>query len=330
LAPSDIAAFAKFSNTKIIRCPAWFMRARAWSDQVDVFHGMNYKLRGRGRYGSVVTIHDLALDRIAQPSRKLFGQQSSFRRSRRTALRASRVIAVSQHTAMDISELYGVPIARIRVVRNGPGGDFSRIEDRSMIDSVKARYGIHGDNFILVSGGGEPRKNVGRVIEAFGRVAELRERFQLVVLGGLERGTEALYDVVQRAGLVSAVVFAGHVPLPDLRSLYSSCSVFAFVSLYEGFGMPVLEAMACGAPVICSNTSALPEVAGDAALLVDPASVEAIANACMKVVSSEDIRRDLCRRGRIRARSFTWERAAGELLEVYADLAREPGAADAD
>ena len=299
-------------------------------DRVDVFHGMNYKLRGRGRYGSVVTIHDLALDRIAQPSRKLFGQQSSFRRSRRTALRASRVIAVSQHTANDIAELYGVPVERIKVVRNGPGGDFSPVEDRAMIDSVKARCGILGDDFILVSGGAEPRKNAERVIEAFGRVPELRARFQLVVLGGLERGPEALHHAVQRAGLASAVVFAGHVPAQDLQSLYSSCSLFAFVSLYEGFGMPVLEAMACGAPVICSNTSALPEVAGDAAVLVDPTSVEAIANALVEVVSREDMRDDLRRRGRIRARSFTWELAAGELLEVYADLACSTGVADAN
>jgi glycosyltransferase involved in cell wall biosynthesis len=240
------------------------------------------------------------------------------------------VIAVSQHTAVDIAELYGVPVKRIKVVRNGPGGDFSSVEDRAMIDSVKARCGIHKDDFILVSGGAEPRKNVERVIEAFGRVPELRARFQLVVLGGLERGAEALYHAVQRAGLASAVVFAGHVPARDLQSLYSSCSLFVFVSLYEGFGMPVLEAMACGAPVICSNSSALPEVAGDAALFVDPASVEAIAKAIVKVISSEDIREDLCRRGQIRARSFTWERAAGELLEVYADLARNTDAADAN
>ena len=329
LAASDIAVFEKFSNTKIVRCPTWLMRAQARWDRVDVFHGMNYKLWGRGRYGSVVTIHDLALDRIPQPSRKLFGQKSSFRRSRRTALRASRVIAVSQHTAADIAELYGVPVSRIKVVRNGPGGDFSPVEDRARIDSVKARYGIHGDDFILVSGGAEPRKNVGRVIEAFGRVPHLRERFQLVVLGGRERGVEALDDAVQRAGLASAVVFAGHVPARDLQTLYSFCSLFVFASLYEGFGMPLLEAMACGAPVVCSNTSALPEVAGDAAFLVDPTSVEAIANAIVKVVTSEDMRKDLCRRGRIRARSFTWERAAGELLEVYADLARNTGATDA-
>jgi glycosyltransferase involved in cell wall biosynthesis len=329
LAASDSAVFEKFSNTKIVCCPTWLMRTQAWWDRMDVFHGMNYKLRGRGRYGSVVTIHDLALDRIAQPSRKFFGQQSSFRRSRRTALRASRVIAVSQHTAADIAELYGVTVERITVVRNGPGGDFSRVEDRARIDAVKNQYGIHGDDFILVSGGAEPRKNVGRVVEAFGRVSDLRARFKLVVLGGRERGAEALNQAVQHADLASAVVFAGHVPARDLQSLYSSCSLFVFASLYEGFGMPVLEAMACGAPVVCSNTSALPEVVEDAALLVDPTSVDAIANAIIKVVTSEDMRKDLCRRGRIRARSFTWERAAGELLEVYSDLARNTGAADA-
>jgi glycosyltransferase involved in cell wall biosynthesis len=229
---------------------------------------------------------------------------------------------VSQHTATDIAELYGVPIERIKVVRNGPGADFSPVEDRTVIDSVKARCRIHADHFILVSGGAEPRKNVARVIEAFGRVPELRTRFQLVVIGGMERGGAGLYQEVERAGLGSTVVFAGHVPADDVRALFSACSVFVFMSLYEGFGMPVLEAMTCGAPVICSNTSALPEVAGDAAVLVDPTSVEAIADAIITVIATRDIRESLCRRGPIRARSFTWERAARELLEIYAELGR--------
>jgi glycosyltransferase involved in cell wall biosynthesis len=322
LPDADVAALDKFSNAKIVRCPAWLMGSRARWDRVDIFHGMNYKLQGWGRYGGVVTIHDLALDRIPQPSRKLFGQQSSFRRGRRTALRASRVIAVSQHTASDIAALYGVPRERIAVVMNGGGGDFYPILDKLLVDSVKARCGIVRGDFILATGGTEPRKNIARVIDAFGRVPGLRERFHLVVVGG-QRGREALHEAVRRAKLQSAVVFPGHVPLEDLRALYSSCSAFVFPSLYEGFGMPVLEAMACGAPVICSNTSALPEVAGDAAILVDPTSAEAIAAAIAEVLSSEDVREELRRRGPIRAKTFTWERSARELLQVYVGLAGE-------
>ncbi|HEY3196769.1 MAG TPA: glycosyltransferase family 1 protein [Nitrospirales bacterium] len=323
LPDADVAALDKFSNAKLVRCPAWLMGSRARWDRVDIFHGMNYKLRGWGRYGGVVTIHDLALDRIPQPSRKLFGQQSSFRRGRRTALRASRVIAVSQHTASDIAELYGVPRHRIAVVSNGAGADFYPIGDKFVIDSVKARCGIVREQFILATGGAEPRKNIVRVLEAFGRVPGLRDGFHLVVVGGVDRGSGLLHKTVHQTKLQSAVLFPGHVPTEDLRALYSSCSAFVFPSLYEGFGMPVLEAMACGAPVICSNTSALPEVAGDAAILVDPTSVEAIANAIAKVLSSADVREELHRRGPIRAKSFGWDRSARELLAVYADLATE-------
>ena len=323
LPDADVAVLGKFPNAKVVRCPAWLMGRRARWDRVDIFHGMNYKLRGWGRYGGVVTIHDLALDRIPQPSRKLFGQQSSFRRGRRTALRASRVIAVSQHTASDIAELYGVPRERIAIVTNGAGGDFYPIVDKLLVDSVKARCGIVRGDFVLATGGAEPRKNIVRVLEAFGRVPGLREKFHVVVVGGVDRGSGLLHETVRRAKLQSAALFPGHVPPEDLRALYSSCYAFVFPSLYEGFGMPVLEAMACGAPVICSNTSALPEVAGDAAILVDPTSVEAIANAMARVLSSEDVREELRRRGPIRAKSFGWDRSARELLQVYADLAAE-------
>ena len=323
LPDSDVAVLDACANVKIVRCPGWLMGSRARWDGVDIFHGMNYKLRGWGRYGGVVTIHDLALDRIPQASRKHIGQQASFRRGRRIALRASRVIAVSEHTASDIAALYGVPRERIAVVMNGGGGEFYPIVDKRVLDSVKARCGIVRGDFILATGGAEPRKNIARVIDAFGRVPGLRERFHLVVVGGVQRGGGALHEAVRRAELQSAVVFPGHVPLEDLRGLYSSCSAFVFPSLYEGFGMPVLEAMACGAPVICSNTSALPEVAGDAAILVEPTSTEAIAAAMANVLSSDDVREELRRRGPIRAKTFTWERSARELLQVYVGLAGE-------
>src|SRR5438105_333935 len=188
---SDVAAFEAFSNAKLLRCPAFLMGCRARWDGVDLFHGMNYKLRGWGRYGGVVTIHDLALDRIPQPSRKLFGQHRSFLRSRRTALRASRVIAVSQHTATDVAALYRVPQERIAVVPNGAGGDFYPITEQGVLDSVKARYGLMRSDFVLATGGAQPRKNIVRVIEAVGRGPELRTRIHLLVFGATEPGDDA-------------------------------------------------------------------------------------------------------------------------------------------
>jgi glycosyltransferase involved in cell wall biosynthesis len=142
----------------------------------------------------------------------------------------------------------------------------------------------------------------------------------LVVVGGMERGAEPILEAVRRARLQEAVIFPGHVPLNDLRALYAGCVLFAFPSLYEGFGMPVLEAMACGAPVVSSNASSLPEVVGDAALLVDPLDVEGLAVAMTRVAEDAGLREDLRRRGALRVKAFSWEQSARDLLKVYRDL----------
>jgi glycosyltransferase involved in cell wall biosynthesis len=130
----------------------------------------------------------------------------------------------------------------------------------------------------------------------------------------------AIRAAVGRAGLESAVVFPGHVPLNDLRELYAGCALFAFPSLYEGFGMPPLEAMACGAPVVCSNASSLPEVVGDAALLVDPRDPEAWARAMTRVLDDANLREDLRRKGALRVKAFSWERSARDLIQVYREV----------
>jgi glycosyltransferase involved in cell wall biosynthesis len=318
----DHAFFDVQPHVRIIQCPRLLMVLRARWDQVDVFHGLNFKLRGWGRFGGVVTIYDLSLDRIPQPSRKLFGQRWSFLRTKRTAKRASRVVTISAHTAKDIVELYGVPRERIAIVGPAVGPEFYPVVDPAVQASVKARYGIRREAFVLSGGGTEPRKNIVGLIEAFGRATQLRERLNLVVVGGMERGAEAIREVVRRARLEEAVIFPGHVPLEDLRVLYSSCALFAFPSLYEGFGMPVLEAMACGAPVVSSNAASLPEVVGDAALLVDPRDPEAWAQAMTRVFEDANLREDLRRRGALRVKVFSWEQSAREQLRVYKELAQ--------
>jgi glycosyltransferase involved in cell wall biosynthesis len=299
------------------------MGLRARWDRVDLFHGLNFKLRGWGRCGGVVTIYDLSLDRLPQPSRKLFGQRHSFRRTRRTARQASRVVTISSHSAADIVELYGVPQERIAIVSPAVGPEFAPVAEPAVIAAVKARYGIHWDAYVLSGGGAEPRKNIVRLVEAFGRAPKLRETMNLVVVGGMERGAESIYEAVSRAGLQEEVIFPGHVPLEDLRALYAGCSLFAFPSLYEGFGMPPLEAMACGAPVVCSNASSLPEAVGDAALLVDPRDPEGWAQAMTRVLDDANLREDLRRKGALRVKAFSWEQSARDQLRVYQELAQE-------
>src|SRR3989442_3367419 len=166
LPEKDHAFFDAQPHVRIVRCPAWLMGLRARWDQVDVFHGLNFKLRGWWRYGGVVTIYDLSQDRLPLPSRKLFGQRRSFLRTRRTAQRASRVVTISAHSAKDIVELYGVPRERIAIVSPAVGPEFYPVVDPAVQASVKARYGIRREAVVLSRGGTEPRKNNVGLIQA--------------------------------------------------------------------------------------------------------------------------------------------------------------------
>jgi len=322
LPKKDQAFFIAQPHVRVVRCPTLLMGLRARWDRVDIFHGLNFKLRGWGRFGGVVTIYDLSLDRLPLPSRKLFGQRRSFLRTKRTALRASRVVTISEHSAKDIVELYGVPRERIALVIPAVSSEFYPVHDPTIKQQVRARYGIRQEGFVLSCGGAEPRKNIARLVEAFSRTQRLRETMSLVVVGGKDRGAEPIWETARRARLEEAAIFPGHVPLEDLRVLYSSCSLFVFPSLYEGFGMPVLEAMACGAPVVSSNASSLPEVVGDAALLVNPLDVEGLTAAMMRVVEDAGLRESLKRKGSLRIKAFSWEQSARDQLCVYQDLAR--------
>ena len=318
--PEDrLPGIGESSSVHISRCHPLLMKWRAARDRLDLFHGMNFRLRGWGRRGGVVTIYDLALDRLALPSRKLLGQRWSFIRTKRTARRATKVVTISEHSAGDISELYGVPRERIAVVTPAVGPGFYREDAPNLVRAIKLRYGIGEGEFLLSGGGSEPRKNIARLVEAFGLLPSRRD-LRLVVVGGMARGSEAIFEAVHRAGLGAAVLFPGHVPLPDLRVLYSACVAFVFPSLYEGFGMPVLEAIACGAPVISSNAASLPEVTGEAALLIDPLDVSALAGAMARVRDDRQLRDHLRQAGPIRAKAFSWDQSARDQLRVYQEL----------
>ena len=322
LPKKDQAFFIAQPHVRVVRCPTLLMGLRARWDRVDIFHGLNFKLHGWGRFGGLVTIYDLSLDRLPKPSRKLFGQRRSFLRTKRTALRASRVVTISAHSAKDIVELYGVPRERIALVFPAVHPEFYPVNDPVIMEQVRARYGIRREGFLLSGSGSEPRKNIARLVESFSLATRLREKLNLVVVGGMDHGADSVREAVRHARLQEAIIFPGHVPLEDLRVLYSACALFVFPSLYEGFGMPVLEAMACGAPVVSSNAASLPEVVGDAALLVDPRDTDAWVQAMTRMVENANLREDLRRRGALRVKAFSWEQSARDQLCVYQDLAR--------
>ena len=265
---------------------------------------------------SMVTVHDLGY--LAYPEAHKTGDRRYLDWSTRwNARRAKIVIADSAATRMDLMRAYGVDGSKIRVIYLGRDETLAPVRDDRMLAEVRARYAIAA-RYVLYVGTLQPRKNLARVIEAFARAAAAPAfaGIQLVLAGKKGWLYDDLFAQVERMGLASRVIFPGYIDDADLPALLSGALAFVFPSLYEGFGIPVLEAGACGVPVITSNTSSLPEVAGDAALLVDPHDVDAIAEAMNRLVTDEALRAELSRRGLANVQRFSWEKCAWETLAV--------------
>jgi glycosyltransferase involved in cell wall biosynthesis len=232
--------------------------------------------------------------------------------------RADHIIAVSEQSKRDVIEAYGIPPEKITVIYEAADPRFCP-QAAETIAAVRARYRLP-DRYLLFVGTIEPRKNLGRVLTAFERLHAEGLTDALVIVG--KRGW--LYDDffarLEASPAKQAVIFPGFVPDADLPAIYSGAQALAFPSEFEGFGLPVLEAMACGTPVVCSNTSSLPEVTGDAALLVDPLDVDALTEALRRVLNDPALAADLRGRGLVQAARFSWARAAEETLVVYRRL----------
>jgi glycosyltransferase involved in cell wall biosynthesis len=235
--------------------------------------------------------------------------------------KAACVVCVSHTTLRNVHEMFGVPLDRLVVAYNGVSDTFVPTERTHAHQMVAERLGIDFE-YLLFLGKLEPRKNVLRIIEAYARYrAATQSSAKLLLTGHRTVTTPAVETLIDRLGLDGCVVQPGYVSASDLPLLYSAARMFLFPSLWEGFGIPMIEAMACGTPVIASNVSCLPEIAGDAAVIVDPLSVDAIAEGMIRIDTSEVLRAELVERGLARARQFTWLNSARTTLAVYQRLA---------
>jgi len=305
---------------KWIRTGKFWIRWRGQLDHLDIYHGTNFKLQARGRYGCVLTIHDLWLDRSPQYSQKLLGQGLSFYRTRRRARQATKIIAVSHFAAQEIQELYGTPCDKIRVIHSGVSDDFFQEKNEEKLSALQRRYHLPSAPYLLFVGGADPRKNHSTVFQAFAHCPRLSKTHRVIAVGSERSRWGDLRETGRSLGMNDYIFCIGKIPQEDLRLLYSHADVFVFPSLYEGFGFPVLEAMACGVPVVTSNATALPEVAGDAAILVDPTNDEALGQAIVHVLEDSAISGSLQAKGLQWVKQFTWERAARQTLHVYQEL----------
>ncbi len=230
---------------------------------------------------------------------------------------ARRVIAISESTKRDLVRLAHVPAERVDVVYPGLEPDIRRVDDATALADFRRRNGLP-EHFVLFVGTLEPRKNVAALVQAY---AILRRRgvssHALVLAGSKGWRYQSIMAAIEQSGVAGDIIMPGYVGRSDLPMLYSAASAFVYPSIYEGFGLPVLEAMACGAPVITSNVSSLPEVAGEAALLVDPNDSDGLATALERVIRSRDLQAELRALGAKQAATFTWERMARATRDVY-------------
>lgn len=269
----------------------------------------------------VVTVHDLGYLAYPEAHRRFDRWYLDWTTRRHTRV-AAHLLADSAATRQDLIHHYDADPARITVVYPGLNPTFHPVNNPDQLDAVRMRYNIQPD-YVIHVGTLQPRKNITRLLDAFERVHNSQFTIhdsQLVLAG--QPGWLA-DDLIARATAMSdRVRLLGHVAQADLPALISGARALAMPSLYEGFGFPVLEAMACGTPVVTSNVSSLPEVAGDAALLVDPHDTDALADALTRLLTNDDLRAELRQRGLQRAHQFTWQRTAQQTLAVLEKVAR--------
>jgi glycosyltransferase involved in cell wall biosynthesis len=287
------------------------------SGKLDLFHGTNYVAPLWSRSPTVITVHDLTVHLF--PSMHPAMRRLRHRLLPRLCHRAARIIADSFNTKSDLVRHFQLPPEKIDVVHLAVGGEFQPLRDARRLDAVRRRYGLP-DSFVLFLGTVEPRKNLPRLIDAMKRLAREGVRLPLVIVGdGDTRYVRELRSTIRRSGLELGrdVLMAGYVEDGDLPALYSLCEVFVYPSLYEGFGLPPLEAMACGAPVVVSSNSSLGEFYRDSGLQVDPCRSDLIADAIACLVRGSELRREFAERGLKRARARTWKDVASETVAVY-------------
>ena len=252
-----------------------------------------------------------------------FDSESSFfwRLNVREMKKANRIITLSNFSKNEIVKHAGYPEAKIAVIYYGV--DHERFKPAPRDEKLMSEYKLPVDEkLILYVGSEHPRKNVPTLIKAFSKLKKVKEGVKLVKVGSAawKNEREKLLRLIYELGLESEVLFLNYVPEEDLPKLYNAADLFVLPSLYEGFGVPLLEAMASGTPVVASNSSSIPEVVGDAGVMVDPNDVDGLAEAMYKVLTSSGLSQKMIQRGLRRAKLFTWEKAAEQTLEVYREV----------
>lgn len=308
-------------------------------EKLDLFHSPTSNLPFVYKGKSVVTVHDLAIYKNSSwfPSQFLVGQKFSTKTIVPQSIKkAEKIIAVSKSTKKDIKKIFKTNPSKIKVIYEGvefkdlPSKEDKNCDSKSKtcFDDLKKKYGLR-DNYLFFLGTIEPRKNIERIIDAFRQLAksdkEFRGKYQLVLAGAEGWKCKKIFKAIEECGAEfdgeKTIKYLGYIPAEDKSILLKNADCFVFPSLYEGFGLPVLEALSLGVPTVTSKISSLPEIAREAAVLIDPTDTKKIGEGIKKLLENKKFREKLVKRGLLKAKKFSWEKCARETLEVYKSVA---------
>ena len=284
---------------------------------VDLYHATDFVLPPTHKSTkTILTVHDLSFVRVpetASPSLRQYLNQVV----PKSVEKATHILADSQATKDDLIELYGTPESKITVLLSGVQDNYQPIVDRQKLTNIREKYSIPNHPYLFSVGTVQPRKNYSRIIQALAQLRQHGYDLSLIIAGGKGWLEDEMYQTIKQTQMSEYVHLIGFVDDADLPALYTSAEVTIFPSLYEGFGFPVLESMACGTPVVTSNVSSLPEVGGDVALLVNPTKVDEITQAIQKILDDPDHYQNLSQRGLEHIKKFSWANSAKQLKQIY-------------
>jgi glycosyltransferase involved in cell wall biosynthesis len=323
--PRPLAPNFQWKPTRI--SPSWL--ARIWHrtrlplpietfvGDIDLYHATDFVLPPtRSRTKTILTVHDLSFVRVpdaASPGLKRYLDEVV----PRSVKKAQHIIADSQATKEDLISFYALEEEKITVLLSGIDPRYTPILSPLLILTMRSKYKIGNSPYLFTIGTIQPRKNYSRVIRALKLLRDTGYDLHLVIAGGKGWLEDEMYKTLDETKLHDSVHLIGFAAEEDIAALYSGAEAVVFPSLYEGFGFPVLEGMACGTPVITSNVSSLPEVAGDAAIMLDPYDIEAIADAIRRVLDDSTLRAGMIERGFAQAAKFSWDNSAKQLQQIY-------------
>ena len=308
-------------HTPLVRIPIT-LSAELRKDPVDLLH-VQYTAPPFAPCPIVATIHDLSFEHLPETFNRRSRAQLRLT-VRHTARRAARILTLSEFSRRDISETYKIDLDRIAVTPAAASPHFARVTSETELEGIRQKYGIQRD-YILSLSSIQPRKNLVRLIEAYSYLHQHKSRDlpQLVIAGKKGWLESEVFQVAKQSAAANDIVFTGYVSDSELPALYSGALCFVYPSYFEGFGLPVLEAMQCGTPVIVGNRTSLPEVVGDAGILIDPFNHIELADAIAHLVSNPAARDELRELGNERAKAFDWLETARLTLQAYKQVVRK-------